>query len=109
MNNGTKIRTALRIAFSVYTAFCVWETAITRLSEQLHAPWLVALCAGIIVLSGLAVDALTTYYNNDYTEEGCIGTGVTRHLKKQREEGYIGDVFLDTIEEEHEEAGDEDE
>ena len=68
-----------------------------------------ALCAGIIVLSGLAVDALTTYYNNDYTEAGCIGTGVTRHLKKQREEGYIGDVFLDTIEEEHEEVGDEDE
>lgn len=93
MNKGTKIRTALRIAFSIYTAFCMWQVSIGELSQQLHAPWLVGLCAIIIVISGIVVDFLTTYYNNDYTEEGCIGTGVTRQLKAEKENGYIGDYF----------------
>lgn len=107
MNRGTKLRTVLRIVFSIYTAFCMWEVSITMLSEQLHAPWLVALCAIIIVLSGLATDALTTYFNNDFTEEACVGTGITRQLKNQKGEEYIGEIFFEDIDDVEE--GDEDE
>lgn len=110
MTKGTKIRTALRIAFSVYTAFCMWQVSISELSKQLHAPWLIAACAIIIVVSGLVVDALTTYYNNDYTEEACVGTGITRQLKQEKSADYVGDYFFTNDDEEidiDEEAEDE--
>lgn len=94
MNKGTRLRTALRVAFSIYTAFCMWEVSIAKLSEQLHIPWLIALCAIIIVLSGLATDFLTTYFNNDYTKEACEGTGITRQKKAEKKKGYIGDQFF---------------
>ena len=93
MNKGTKIRTALRIAFSIYTAFCMWQVSIGKLSEQLNAPWLVALCAIIIVVSGIAVDALTTYYNNDYTEIAAKHTGEMRQEKLEQQANYVGDYF----------------
>lgn len=93
MNKGTKIRTALRIAFSIYTAFCMWQVSIGKLSEQLNAPWLVALCAIVIVVSGIAVDVLTTYYNNDYTEVAAKHTGEMRQEKREPKENYVGDFF----------------
>lgn len=107
MNKGTKIRTILRIAFSIYTAFCMWQVSIGELSKQINAPWLVGLCAVIIVVSGLVVDALTTYFNNDFTEEACQGTGITRQLKAQKKDGYIGDVIVPEDEEVVEEETDE--
>ena len=99
MNKGTKIRTALRIAFSIYTAFCMWQVSIGKLSEQLNAPWLVALCAIVIVVSGITVDVLTTYYNNDYTEVAAKHTGEMRQEKQEQKELYIGD-YLYTSEDE---------
>lgn len=93
MNSGTKIRTALRIVFSIYTAFCAWQVSIGELSKQLHAPWLIALCAIIIVVSGIIVDILTTYYNNDYTKEAAQGTGYTRQLKAQKKDDYVGELY----------------
>ena len=107
MNKGTKIRTILRIAFSIYTAFCMWQVSIGELSKQINAPWLVGLCAVIIVVSGLVVDALTTYFNNDFTEEACQGTGITRQLKAQKKNDYIGDVIVPEDEEVVEEENDE--
>lgn len=108
MNKGTKIRTALRIAFSIYTAFCMWQVSIGELSQQLNAPWLVAVCAVIIVLSGLVVDFLTTYFNNDYTEAASIGTGITRQVKREQQEVYNGDVFF-TETDNIDEGGEDDE
>jgi len=107
MNKGTKIRTILRIAFSIYTAFCMWQVSIGELSKQINAPWLVGLCAVIIVVSGLIVDALTTYFNNDFTKEACQGTGITRQLKAQKKDDYIGDVIVPEDEEVVEEENDE--
>ena len=49
---------------------------------------------------------ITTYYNNDYTEEAAIGTGVTRQLKAERDELYVGDYFY-TEEDDDEEEDDE--
>lgn len=107
MNNGTKIRTALRIVFSIYTAFCAWQVSINELSKQLNAPWLIAVCAVVIVASGIIVDILTTYYNNDYTEEAAQGTGLTRQLKEQKKDGYVGEYF--DMEEDAENFEDDDE
>lgn len=107
MNNGTKIRTALRIVFSIYTAFCAWQVSISELSKELNAPWLIAVCAVVIVASGIIVDILTTYYNNDYTEEAAQGTGLTRQLKEQKKDGYVGEYF--DMEEDAENFEDDDE
>lgn len=107
MNKGTKIRTALRIAFSIYTTFCMWQVSIGELSKQINAPWLIIACAVVIVVSGLVVDALTTYFNNDFTEEACQGTGITRQLKAQKKNDYIGDVIVPEDEEVVEEENDE--
>ena len=107
MNKGTKIRTALRIIVSIYSAFCVHQVAISQLGDMLGIPWLAVVCAIIVVLLGLVVDALTTYYNNDYTEEACIGTGITRQLKAENSEDYIGDKFFTDID--INESGDDDE
>jgi hypothetical protein len=115
MNKGTKVRTVLRIVFSIYTAFCAWQVSIGELSKQLNAPWLVALCAAVIVIAGLIVDALTTYCNNDFTEEACIGTGMTRQLKAEKKGQYVGDRFYQDYDQEYpderdtEEAGEIDE
>lgn len=81
MNRETKVRTALRIVVSIYSGLCVWQVAINELGEMIGTKWLAIICAGLIVLFGFLVDALTTYFNNDYTPEGCEGTGWTRQQK----------------------------
>ena len=83
MNKETKIRTALRVLVSFYTAICVWQVAINELSERLGIKWLSIACAILIVVLGLVVDTITTYWNNDYTPEACEGTGYTRQKKAE--------------------------
>ena len=89
MNKGTKIRTALRVAVSLYTAFMIWQATVTSLGYK----WLTIAWALLTIAAGWTVDALTTWYNNDYTPEACEGTGLTRLLKKQKEAGYNGEDF----------------
>ena len=85
MNSGTRIRTALRIAFSIYSAFCVWQVSISELGKSLGVEWMAIACAIIIVLSGIAVDILTTYLNNDYTVEADTHTKLMRQAKELRD------------------------
>ena len=48
----------------------------------------------VLVLTTAFVWAYCSHYkNNDYTEEACIGTGVTRQLKIEKDPKYIGDRF----------------
>ena len=96
MDKGTKIRTALRIAVSLNTAIYAVSTAVGALGFN----WLTLACAILTIISDLVVSALTTYYNNNYTEEACIGTGITRQLKAEKQEGYIGDIFFTDIDNE---------
>lgn len=91
MNKGTKARTILRIIFSIYTGFCMWEVSIKELGDKLDAPWLAVICSVVIVAAGLLVDILTTYFNNDYTEAGAIGTEMTRNMKKLEKEFIFED------------------
>ena len=89
MNKGTRIRTALRIAMSLYTAFMVWQATVVSLGYK----WLTIVWALLTIAAGWTVDALTTYWNNDYTPEACEGTGYTRLQKKMKEEKYNGEDF----------------
>ena len=87
MNTGTKIRTILAIATSLNTA--LMATDLTGFS---NAKVDMAYKVVSIVLNFIIV-ACVTYYNNDFTEAGCRGTGYTRLLK---EEAGNGEDFFDT-------------
>ena len=89
MDKGTKIRTALRIAVSLNTAIYAVSAAVGGLGFG----WLTVAWAILTIISDLVVSALTTYYNNNYTEEACIGTGVTRQLKAEKNADYAGEYF----------------
>ena len=93
MNKETRIRTALRIVVSIYSGLCVWQVALNELGDMLGTKWVAIICAVLIVLFGFAVDVLTTYFNNDYTDEASLGTGLTRQLKEQKKENYIGELY----------------
>ena len=47
----------------------------------------------------VAAAAIAFWYNNDFTEEACIGTGVTRQLKAEKQMDYVGDFFYEDEEE----------
>ena len=93
MNTGTRIRTALAIAFALYSAFL--KTDVTDFHND-TVNLIYQICMKLVTF---VVIFLITWYNNDYTEEACIGTGVTRQLKAEKEEGYIGDYFFEDDEE----------
>lgn len=100
MNTGTKVRTALRIATSLDTAAFAVSAAI----GALNIGWLTFAWGIFVIITDFAVSALTTYCNQDYTEEGCEGTGYTRLLKAQKKEVINGENFFDEAEEVSEDA-----
>lgn len=105
MNTGTIIRTIARFAVSAYTAFCVWQTVVDGFgNKKVSLIWAI-----LIIAFGWLVDFATTWYNNDYTPEAAIGTGVTRQLKAEGRADYIGDYFFDEDSLDEAEEGEEDE
>lgn len=94
MNKGTVIRTILAIAVSINTALAVTDVTSFE-SDTLN---LIYKIASMVV--NFIVVAINTYYNNDYTEEACLGTGVTRMLKEQKkvQNGeIIGEDFFSEV------------
>ena len=62
------------------------------------------------VVANFIIVFCATYFNNDYSEEACIGTGMTRQLKAEKKQGYVGDFFYTDYEQEFpDEVGEEDE
>lgn len=51
-----------------------------------------------LVVALLAI-TYTGWKNHDFTEEACIGTGITRQLKAEKGDSYIGDYFYSDDEE----------
>lgn len=78
MNKGTIIRTILAIG-SVLN-----EAAVVSGIAEFHSPELTKIYHIVSFVFMVAVLFINTYYNNDYTEEACIGTGYTRMLKEQK-------------------------
>ena len=87
MNRGTKIRTVLGILTTINTVLAV--TDVTQFGNETVTFWYKL----ISVIVNAVVVAANTWYNNDYTEEACIGTGVTRQLKAEQKDEYVGDLF----------------
>ena len=102
MNLGTKIRTIARIAVSAYTAFCVWQTVVDGFGNKTVS----LIWAILLIACGWVVDFATTWFNNDFTPEACEGTGISRQMKAEKQNGYIGETF-DDIDEDADEVEDE--
>lgn len=102
MNKGTKIRTVLVVATCLNTALMATDVA------QFHNETLNLIYRIVSVILNFIIVACATYYNNDYTEEACIGTGITRQLKAEQSDDYVGDRFYsDADDEEEDDEGDE--
>lgn len=89
MNTGTRVRSALAVAIALYTAFLKTDVADFG-NETVNLIY--QICMKMVTF---VVIFLITYYNNDYTPEAAIGTGVTRQLKAEKDPDYIGDYFFD--------------
>jgi hypothetical protein len=96
MNFGTKIRTILAVATCLNTALMATDVA------QFHNPSLDLAYRIISVILNFVIVACVTWFNNDYTEAACEGTGYTRMLKS-------GDDGMDIEVDGYLEDGDEDE
>lgn len=108
MNNGTKIRTILAVLTTLNTVLAVTDVA------QFGNDTVTFIYKILSVVVNALVVGINTYYNNDYTPEAAIGTGVTRQLKLEKQQEYVGDYFYSSDDEEEydvfeEEAGEEDE
>lgn len=97
--NGTVIRTVLVIATCLNTAMLSTDFA------QFHNPTVDMVYRVMSVILNFIIVACATWFNNDYTDEARIGTGVTRQLKAEQNDDYIGELFF-TDEEEEEELED---
>lgn len=97
MNFGTILRTVLVIATCFNTA--LMATDVT----QFNNPKLDLAYKILSVVANFVIVFCATYFNNDFTEEACEGTGVTRQLKAEKKDDYNGERFYDT------EGGDADE
>lgn len=93
MNRGTKIRTVLGVLTTINTILAV--TDVTQFGNETVNFWYKL--ASVIV--NAIVVGINTWYNNDYTEEACLGTGITRQMKAERKEGYNGERFFTEYEE----------
>lgn len=95
MNFGTKIRTILAVATCLNTALMATDVA------QFHNANLDLAYRIVSVILNFVIVACVTWYNNDYTEEACEGTGLTRMLKTEEPQEEEETFFI--------EDGDEDE
>lgn len=79
MNFGTKIRTVLAVATCLNTALMATDIA------QFHNPTLDLIYRIVSVVLNFIIVACVTWFNNDYTEAACEGTGYTRMLKSEND------------------------
>lgn len=104
MNKGTIIRTILVIASCFNTALMATDVAQFG-NETVNLIYRI-----LSVVANFIIVFCATYFNNDYSEEACIGTGMTRQLKAEKKQGYVGDFFYTDYEQEFpDEVGEEDE
>ena len=74
--DGTKLRTVLAVATSINTALIALDLSGFE-NEQVNMWYkIISLALNFIII------AITTYFNNDYTDEGAFGTAITRQLKE---------------------------
>lgn len=89
MNFGTKVRTILAVATCLNTALMATDVA------QFHNATLDLAYRIISVILNFVIVACVTWFNNDYTEAACEGTGLTRSLKATETEEEEEEFFLE--------------
>lgn len=89
MNKGTKIRTIM------FAIACVNQAIVSVGDVDFGNSTVNVIYKVISTAFTIIAGAIALYYNNDFTEEACIGTALTRQLKAEKGEGYIGEVFFD--------------
>lgn len=93
MNRGTKIRT-------VVLFIAIINQAISQVGDPDFGNETANLVYRIVsYIFTVAAAVIALWYNNDFTEEACRGTAVTRQLKLEKEDDYIGDRFFTDEEE----------
>lgn len=108
MDTGTTIRTTARVLTTAGVVIAVWNFVFEKVLEEVGNVNTAAAVATIIALAVIAVDAITTYFNNDYTEEAVIGTATTRRLKEDPDAPVLVDIQEDPDDEEDPEEDDDD-
>ena len=99
MNVGTKLRTILVIATCINTA--LMATDITEFNN----PTLDAIYKVASIVLNFIIVGISTYFNNDFTEEAARTTGMMRLLKAQRKGIITGEDFTPIEDEGEEEDG----
>lgn len=89
MNRGTIIRTILAVALVINSGAIASGIADFQNPTVDMIYKILSFCATAVILF------VNTYYNNDYTEEACVGTGLTRQLKAEAKADYDGEVFFE--------------
>ena len=89
MNKGTKIRTIL------FAIACVNQAIVSVGDVDFGNSTVNVIYKVISTAFTIIAGAIALYYNNDFTEEACIGTALTRQLKAEKSKDYIGEVFFD--------------
>ena len=80
MDNGTKARTVISAIIGIVGAYYTYQGLLNDLLNQLNlgkVSVIIALIAAVLLIIG---EGLTTYKNNDYSEEASVGTDVGRKL-----------------------------
>ena len=93
MNTGTRVRT-------VMLAIAIINQAISQVGDPDFGNETANTVYRIVsYIFTVAAAAIAFWYNHDFTEEACIGTGVTRQLKAEKQADYVGDFFYEDEEE----------
>ena len=99
MDAGTRARTVTALVTAILDFLAAFH--IVHFSDaQTDAIYKIVLTIVTAVVWGYA----SHYKNNDYTEEACEGTGLTRLLKAEKK----ADVYTEPLEAEIDEEGGED-
>lgn len=101
MNKGTKIRTIM------FAIACVNQAIVSVGDVDFGNSTVNVIYKVISTAFTIIAGAIALYYNNDFTEEGCIGTAITRQLKAEKSKDYIGEDFFDDVDEEEEDEQDD--
>lgn len=81
MNRGTRIRGIALILALVLTGFALFDIMMVFSAKI------------VIYIFLVLAAAVGYYYNEDFTEASCHGTGVTRQIKEELKDDYIGERF----------------
>lgn len=92
MNGETKVRTVVAIlAYLLVWVKTMWGVDLS----ELFTPEVLESIA-VLLIAGVSW-ATSHYKNNDFSEEGCEGTGLTRMLKAQKDD-IDGEDFSEVLE-----------